>query len=95
MQIDYRCADCNAVFRIAISEREVRTTISGMHDECCPDCRQRVGYGTVQCDHCEEPFSARMPLRHALSKMSFGSCPKCREFHLEPVEQDKVTVGSL
>ena len=88
MQIDYQCADCNAVFPVTISQREIRTTISGARDDSCPDCRQRVGYGEVRCEHCGEAFVARMPLRHTASRMCFGKCPRCRETHLRPVEAD-------
>ncbi len=92
MQINYRCADCDESFPIRISEREFRTTISGIRAEACPCCRQQVGYGKVTCRHCGNPFVARMPLRHTQRRLAFGQCPNCHKLHLQPVDLENATV---
>jgi DNA-directed RNA polymerase subunit RPC12/RpoP len=86
MRIDYRCADCDATFPLQVSERELRTTISGTRDERCPRCEQRVGYGAVVCVECHHSFVVRMPLRHAQKNLAFGKCARCGSVHLQPAE---------
>jgi hypothetical protein len=88
MRIQYCCADCGNPFPIQLSEREIRTTLSGSRDDACPRCRQRVGYGAVTCGCCGREFLARRPLQHAQNRLSFGTCPFCTNIYLQPAESE-------
>jgi DNA-directed RNA polymerase subunit RPC12/RpoP len=88
MRIKYSCADCGNPFHIHVSEREIRTTISGTREDTCPQCQQRVGYGAVTCRCCGREFLARKPLQHTHNRLSFGKCPFCTNVYLQPAEAE-------
>jgi DNA-directed RNA polymerase subunit RPC12/RpoP len=54
MNINYRCADCQHVFSINVTEDEMETVLNYAHSEKCPSCGQKAGWGYVTCRHCGE-----------------------------------------
>ena len=77
VSIQYECADCRHRFPVNVSKDEMETFLQEGHTECCPNCGQRVGYGTVSCRKCATNFVVEMVHWHVYCDLARGVCPDC------------------
>lgn len=84
MNLQYRCADCQNVFSITVTDHEMRTVLDDAHSETCPSCGQKVGWGHVTCRLCGESFVVELGHWHVHCDLAGGDCPKCGSRYESP-----------
>jgi DNA-directed RNA polymerase subunit RPC12/RpoP len=77
MKSGYQCLKCNHEFSIELREGEAESSLAADRTDTCPQCGQRVGWGTVTCRNCGNRFDLEFGHWHVHCDHAAGDCAAC------------------